>query len=135
MAKTAAATVTPLRPAGDSSGISPAAGRGLLVTVPLDALAPHPRNRTDLGDLAVRDALAAGRLSVADALELHKLTGNGGADVITDTLIGEAVTQIAQGYPAAGVIRQAQAELRRARAAQATREKLERDGIMIVTEQ
>ena len=51
MAKTSAATVTPLRPpASDSAGISPAAGAGLL-QVQLDALAPHPHNRTDLGDL------------------------------------------------------------------------------------
>jgi hypothetical protein len=84
---------------------------------------------------AARAALATGKLTVADALELHKLTGNGGADAITDTVIGKAVTGIAEGYNAATVIRQAQAELRRARAEQATREQLDRDGIMVVTEQ
>lgn len=51
MAKTSAATVTPLRPPTDSAGISPAATGGQLVTAPLGALAPHPHNRTNLGDL------------------------------------------------------------------------------------
>ena len=52
--KTGTATVTPLRPAAsDSGGISPAGdgGGAALVMVPLDALAPHPCNRTSLGDL------------------------------------------------------------------------------------
>ena len=51
----ATATITPLRPAGDSAGIAPAgAGAAVeMVMVPLGALAPHPRNPPHrLDDLA-----------------------------------------------------------------------------------
>ncbi len=266
---TAGATVTPLRRrSADSAGISPAAGAALL-HVPLDALAPHPCNRTDLGDLtelaasiaaqglfeplnvitaeafnaaaerdgdpdrpgtgithvivmghrraaaaraaglgsvpvivrddlagadaiaamtaenvhranltplqeaeafaelarrgwrqrkiaektgcsqahvskrmtllklpeAARGAVASGTLPVDSALELHKLTGNGGADEVTDTAITQAVKELDRGYDPRAVIRQAQAEVRRAREAQAARAKLEADGTPVITEQ
>lgn len=266
---TTTATVTQLHPpASDSGGISPAGGAALL-QVPLDALAPHPHNRTDLGDLteltasiaaqglfeplnvitaeaftkaaerdgdparpgagithvivmghrraaaaraaglkavdvivrddlagadaiaamtaenvhrenltplqeaeafaelarrgwrqrkiaektgcsqahvskrmtllklpeAARGALATGTLPVDAALELHKLTGNGGTDEVTDHAITQAVKELDRGYDPRAVIRQAQAEVRRGREAQAARAKLEADGTPVITEQ
>jgi ParB/RepB/Spo0J family partition protein len=81
-----------------------------------------------------RDGIAAGQLTVADGLELHKLYG-GGRDAAADTAIGQAVDSITRGYPAEPAVRQAQAGLRRARAEQETRDKLAAEGVQVVTEQ
>jgi ParB/RepB/Spo0J family partition protein len=84
---------------------------------------------------AARGAVAAGTLPVDAALELHKLTGNGGADEVTDSAITQAVQELDRGYDPRAVIRTAQAEVRRAREAQAARAKLEADGTPVITEQ
>jgi len=79
-----------------------------------------------------RDALAGGSLSVADALELHKLTGGGEA---AGEVIGQAVREIQQGHHPSSVLSMAKSQLGRAQAAEKTRAKLAREGIEIVTDQ
>jgi len=79
-----------------------------------------------------RDALAGGSLSVADALELHKLTGAGEA---AGEVIGQAVREIQQGHHPSSVLSMAKSQLGRAQAAEKTRAKLAREGIEIVTDQ
>ena len=81
-----------------------------------------------------RGALAAGKISVADAQELHKIYGSGHA-AAAEKVIGEAVDSITQGYSADIAIRHARAGLDRARAEQATRDKLAAEGIQVVTDQ
>ena len=81
-----------------------------------------------------RGALAAGKISVADAQELHKIYGSG-HDAAAEKVIGEAVDSITQGCPAGTAIRHARAGLDRARAEQATRDKLAAAGIQVVTGQ
>jgi ParB/RepB/Spo0J family partition protein len=82
-----------------------------------------------------RDALAAGTITAADAGELHKLAGNGGADEVTDTVITEAVDAIQQGYHPEIAVNQARSRLRAARQAGETRARLERHGIEVVPEE
>ncbi len=79
-----------------------------------------------------RDALAGGALSVADALELHKLTGAGQA---AGEIISQAVREIKQGHHPANVLSMAKSQLGRAQAAEETRAKLERGGVDLITEQ
>jgi ParB/RepB/Spo0J family partition protein len=82
-----------------------------------------------------RDALAAGTLTAADAGELHKLTGNGGRDEVTEAVIIEAVEAIGQGYHPEIAVNQARSRLRAARQAEETRAQLERDGVEVVPEE
>jgi len=79
-----------------------------------------------------RDALAGGSLSVADALELHKLTGAGDA---AGEVISLAVREIRQGHHPASVLSMARSQLGRAVAAEKTSARLERDGVDLVTDQ
>ncbi len=79
-----------------------------------------------------RDALAGGSLSVADALELHKLTGAG---EVAGEVIGQAIREIEQGHHPAAVLSMAKSQLGRAQAAEKTRAKLESEGIEVITDQ
>jgi ParB/RepB/Spo0J family partition protein len=80
-----------------------------------------------------RDALAAGTLSVADALELHKIAGAGDPEV-TDAVIERAVAEIAAGrMPASSAISLARQDVRRALAEKRTRAELAAAGIDVVT--
>src|SRR6266568_5019630 len=81
---------------------------------------------------SARDALAGGSLSVADALELHKLTGAGQA---AGEVISQAIREIRQGHHPANVLSMAKSQLGRAQAAEKSRATLERDGVDLVTEQ
>jgi len=82
---------------------------------------------------AARDALAAGTLSVADALELHKIAGAGDREV-TDAVIERAVAEIAAGrMPAGSAVSLARQDVRRALAEKQTRAELAAAGIDVVT--
>jgi ParB/RepB/Spo0J family partition protein len=82
---------------------------------------------------AARDALAAGRLSVADALELHKLAGAGDRE-ITDAVIERAVGEVTAGrLPAASAISLARQDVRRALAEKQALAELAAAGIAVVT--
>jgi len=58
-----------------------------------------------------------------------------GHDAAAEKVIGEAADSITRGYPAGTAIRHARAGLDRARAGQATRERLAAAGIQVVTGQ
>ncbi len=80
-----------------------------------------------------RDALAGGALSVADALELHKLAGAGDREV-TDAVIDHAVGEITAGrLPAASAVRLARQDVQRALAEKQARAELAAAGIDVVT--
>jgi ParB/RepB/Spo0J family partition protein len=80
-----------------------------------------------------RDALAAGTLSVADALELHKLAGAGDREV-TDRVIDHAAGEITAGRLApASAVSLARQEVRRALAEKQARAELAAAGIDVVT--
>jgi ParB family chromosome partitioning protein len=129
--------LTPLQEAGAFAELARRGWRQRKIAEKTGCSQAHVSKRMTLLKLpeAARSALTAGTLPVDAALELHKLTGNGGADEVTDHAITEAVKELDRGYDPRVVIRQAQAEVRRARDAQAAREKLEADGTPVITEQ
>jgi ParB/RepB/Spo0J family partition protein len=98
----------------------------------------HVSKRMSLLQLpeAARAALAAGKLTVADALELHKLTGSGDApSEVVDHVIAAAVAAVERGHYVPQVLEEAKRDLRRAVTELRTREKLAREGIEIIAEQ
>jgi ParB family chromosome partitioning protein len=128
--------LTPLEEAGAIAELAACGWRQRKIAAEIGCSQAHISKRLALLQLPgyARDALAAGTITVADGLELHKLYGSG-RDATAETVISEAVDKIGQGYRLDRVIRQAKAGLDRARAEQATREQLERDGIKLVTDQ
>jgi ParB/RepB/Spo0J family partition protein len=129
--------LTPLEEAGGMAELAAAGWSQRRIAEHIGCGQSHVSKRLALLKLpgAARDALAGGTITAADAGELHKLTGNGGADEVTDAVITEAVEAISQGYHPEIAVNQARSRLRAARAAQETRAQLERDGIEVVPEE
>jgi ParB family chromosome partitioning protein len=125
-----------LTPLAEAAGMAELARRGWRqrrIAQEIGCSQAHVSKRMALLQLpaAARDALADGRLTVSDALELHQLLGAGDG---AEEAIATAVTAIERGQGVRHAISQAREWLRREQRARATRAKLEADGVKIVTE-
>jgi ParB/RepB/Spo0J family partition protein len=128
--------LTPLAEAGAFAELARRGWRQRKIATETGCSQAHVSKRLALLRLPddARTALAAGTITVADAQELHKLTG-GSEDAATEDAISRAVASIAKGWSAEGAVNEAQGKLRRARTEQATRDKLAAEGVRVVTEQ
>jgi ParB/RepB/Spo0J family partition protein len=93
----------------------------------------HVSKRLTLLDLpaAARDAVAAGRLPVAQAVELHKAVAGVDDDVAADVM-ANAIADIGSGYRADGVVSSAARHAARLQTAKQTRADLKARGIEVI---